>query len=133
MTTEQATISMIALKYVAAKWRAVTVSKDMEGKEVQSRTCRNSNFEHLLMTMILRHTELCSEVNVGTTRVCVDQIENWEEKGPNLEMLQVTRSLFYLTLFPAEFSVSPFKSAGEVVIVIINQPTSQQSSKELGS
>ena len=63
----------------------------------------------------------------------VDQIENWEEKGPNLEMLQVTRSLFYLTLFPAEFSVSPFKSAGEVVIVIINQPTSQQSSKELGS
>ena len=106
----------------------------MEGEEeVQSQTCRNSNFEHLLMTMILRHTELCSEVNVGTTRVCVDQIENWEEKGPNLEMLQVTRSLFYLTLFPAEFSVSPFKSAGEVVIVIINQPTSQQSSKELGS
>ena len=44
--------------------------KDMEGREVQSQTCRNSNFQHLLMTMILRHTELCSEVNVGTTRVC---------------------------------------------------------------
>ena len=106
----------------------------MEGRGVQSQTCRNSNFEHLLMTMILRHTELCSEVNVGWgQQESVDQIENWEEKGPNLEMLQVTRSLFYLTLFPAEFSVSPFKSAGEVVIVIINQPTSQQSSKELGS
>ena len=69
VTTEQATISMIALKYVAAKWRAVSCG-EIGGGEVQSQTCRNSNFQHLLMTMILQHTELCSQVNVGTRRIC---------------------------------------------------------------